>query len=288
MKLVLSVTLIAAAVFAAAPLPAQVKPDKTPAAAPASGTAAPSDADADPPVVVQKTTGEITDLAERSFRIRPWKPELPARIQVTATPATRYFKQSRGKPRDVQVGDLVLVVPEEAPVRHEKSFYVVLRPNSKPVPPEKTPEARGVIRLWKVGTESVSAESVSAEDRRNARVLLEGALPFFKGGNEGGINAPAKKEKLYTGVVTSLQPMRVQTVRGVKEFKLDDDTLVVNHSEIKPDTLKKGQTVVIRSPTKPGADASLQADLIAVCPEPEIGSKTTGKILQREKKRKEH
>lgn len=287
MKLVLSLTLVAAATLTAAPLPAQQKPDTAHAAAPSTGAAAQPGTDADPPVQIERTSGEITDLAERSFRIRPWKPELPARIQVTSTPATRYFKQSRGKPRDVQVGDMVLVVPEEAPIRPEKSFYVVLRPNSKPVPPEKTPEARGVIRLWKVGTEKVGPESVSAEDRRNARVLLDGALPFFKGGNEGGINAPDKKEKLYTGVVISLQPMRVQTANGVKDFKLDDDTLVINHSEIKPDALKKGQTVVIRSPTKAGADASLQGDLIAVCPEPEIGSKTLGKILQREKKRKE-
>lgn len=287
MKPVHTIPLLVAAVLAV-PLTARSAPDAAPTPAPEAPAQPQVRPDAaEPAVIVHNTTGEITDLAERSFRIRPWHYQLPARIQVTATPATRYFKQSEGKPRDVQVGDLVLVVPEEAPIRHEKSFYVLLKPNGRPDPPKKTPEARAVIRLWNVGKEKIGPDAVSQEDRRNAHVLLQGASPYFVGGNQGGIDRPVKKEKLYTGVVTSLSPMAVQTANGVQEFRLDDDTLVVNHQEIKPDALNKGETVIVRSPTKAGADASLQADLVAVCPKPDIGARSMGKLLSREKKRKE-
>ncbi len=264
--------------FAQGPSPA---PSRAPSA-PAAGADAP-----EPPVLVHAIRGEITDLAASSFKIRPWQYQLPARLLVTAAPGTRYLKQSEGKQRDLQVGDLALVVPEEAPLHPKKPFYVVRKPNRQQDPPKKIPEARAVLRLWHTDVADPKPDSVSADDRRNAHVLLDGAAPLFRGVNRGGVDRPVKKEKVFTGIVTALQPLSIQTASGIQEFRVVGDTLIVTHTEIKPETLKRGETVMIRSPEKPGADASVQASLIAVCARPEVSPVVMGRLLSREKHRKE-
>ncbi|MBM3457924.1 MAG: hypothetical protein FJX77_05265, partial [Armatimonadetes bacterium] len=59
--------------------------------------------------------GEITDLNESSFRIRPWAAALPKRVEVHAGAATRYYELDRTGRHALSDQSLALLVPERRP-----------------------------------------------------------------------------------------------------------------------------------------------------------------------------
>jgi hypothetical protein len=188
-----------------APVPDAMAPEATaPEAEPAAPTA---DVDSQPKNIVM---GEITELAESSFRIRPWAPRLPRRLQVLATPETRYFRHQEGKVRDLKVGELALVVAEkvpgakrerdsEGPEKTEKAAKVSKEPLPAKEPgkaePVKPPTARAVVRFWEL-----AGKEVTQQDRLMALTLLRGAIPFFKGARRGGMDPPGKQTRQVIGV----------------------------------------------------------------------------------------
>lgn len=219
--------------------------------------------------------GEITELSEARLQVRPWNPNLPRRMVVSAATGARYYEQKVGSLKDVQVGDLVLVTPartqpEGSSTEQKKSRKT--RPQGQPVP------ARAVIRFWPAG----AGEGDRALQSRAAVSLFQGALPFFKGRARGGVGPPAKGTPLIVGVVTTLEPLTVETEKQSRVFTTDEDVLVVNHLPLKPEALKRGHTVLALSDTTAGADGAVEAEILARCPEPRLTGKAMQKFIRRE------
>ncbi|HEU4753444.1 MAG TPA: hypothetical protein VFU47_10095, partial [Armatimonadota bacterium] len=84
---------------------------------------------------------------------------------------------------------------------------------------------------------------------------------------------------------TAVEPLTVQAAKRQLQFQTDGDLLVVEHREIRPEALKKGQTVTVETESAPGADATVQALTIAVSPEPHLSAKQQRKLIQRERRR---
>lgn len=260
--------LIASALLmlAGVPLRAQDTPPETPPA--------PTETTSEEAKLV---VGEITDLAERSFRIRPWNPNLPRRLQVIAGSETRYFRQQRGKRKELTSGELVMVLVERSTTATPKKTA-----EGETEAPASPSRAKAVLRLWQA-----TGKEITPEDRAVSLSLLRGALGYLP----GRANAVSERlEREYSkalGVVRSVEPLAVETALGTtRQFMADNNTLVVNHEAIQPEALKKGQTVVIRSLTGPTADGALQATVVAVCPEPRQTPKQKRRLILRERGRK--
>jgi hypothetical protein len=262
-------------------------------------------------------TGEITDLEASSFRIKPWDPNLPKRVQVTAGQSTRYFRQDECKRDDVKPGDFVFIV-EQA---REKPY---IRPKKDETPDERAArEAKlkemaeeiakkpgkplVVIRLWPAGDADVTPEL-----RASASALYLGAHGFMQGFSRGSVNVPKGHAPRTVGIVKSVRPLVVSAYKRdedeetnsrsffkpikapvkktdqekVKEdfaFDPQDKTVWVHLLPMKPEQLKKGHTVVVQTPTPIGADGTLQALLIAECPQPYVPPKQERKLILRER-----
>jgi hypothetical protein len=237
-------------------------------------------------------SGEIVGLEETSFRIRPWDPKLPARLTVTASGATRYFRQSKGGRDEIKPGEVVLVVetkrktpklPRPKDETEEQRLARVEQEKELQREALKKPGmALGVLRLWQAPPQA----GISAEDILTGRILLRGALGYFEGFRAGSQNAPRNDNPVTVGVVKSTKPLVLTVGEEDKAFRTEDETIWVTHTAIKPDDLKKEKTVLIHSPTPPGADGTLQALLIAVCPEPNRGPAHQRKLILRDRKAK--
>jgi hypothetical protein len=232
-------------------------------------------------------TGEIVGLEETSIRIRPWSAKLPSRLTVTASAATRYFKQDRGGKGSLKPGELVLIVEDPRklprilrPKDETEEQRVARQEQEKALQREaalKPGSARGVLRLW-----TATGEKVSPEDDLTGRILLEGSRGYFEGNSQGGVNQPGKGTKHHVGIVKSAKPLVVKIGEDERQFNTYDETVWVTHSSIKPEELRKDKTILVHSPTEPGADGTIQALLIAVCPEPERSPKQQRKLIIRD------
>ena len=255
------------AVGAALPLAAQVKPSV--------------DAD-DGPDPGYALTGEIREVAPGKITVCPWQARLPARVAVVMSPRTRLVRQRKGSAANLKVGELVLVVekPANDAERLQRRMAATGRPRSKKQPKnrERNARARAVLRC---GTPS---GVVDEEERRSARALLEGALPFFKGEGRGGVRKPGETARLVVGTVTALEPFTVRSPRLEVKYSLTEDTLIIDHQEQEWSGLKRGQTVLVHSPIDPESGRPIEASVVAVSPKPRLKSDQQRKLLQRERK----
>lgn len=236
--------------------------------------------------------GEITDLAETSFKIRPWAPTDPSRIQVTATAETRYLKQEKAGRSMLHPGDLVLVIedPREAPS---------LRPKKDETPDEKAAReaklkelraefakqpipARAILRLGPAGE-----EAPTLKDQATANALLLAARGYFKGQRSGGVNAPRDNGPRTLGIVKETQPLKVAVRKRERVFETYGETLWIDHAARRPEDLRKGDTVLVQSVAPVGADGTLQAVLIAECPKPRLSPRQQRQLILRERKTKD-
>jgi hypothetical protein len=80
-----------------------------------------------------------------------------------------------------------------------------------------------------------------------------------------------------------LSPLTLRTANGARVFTPHDDMLLIHPAETKPETLKRGQTVLVHSVTGPTADGSLQAMLVAVSPKPRIKPRQQRRLILRER-----
>jgi hypothetical protein len=263
-------------------------------------------------------TGEITELESSSFRIKPWDPDLPKRVQVTAGQATRYFKQDECKRDDIKPGDFVFIVEQT----RERPY---IRPKKDETPDEraareaklkemaeeiakKPGKALLVLRLWPAGDADVTPEL-----HASASALFLGSHGFFQGFSRGSVNVPKGHSPRTVGIVKTVRPLVVMAYKrdaddqtksshsffrpikpAVKKtdeekvkqefaFEPVDKTVWIDLLPMKPEQLKKGHTVVVQTPTPIGTDGTLQALMIAECPAPYVPPKQERKLILRER-----
>jgi hypothetical protein len=209
--------------------------------------------------------GEISDKPEGGFRIRPWNPKQPRRLQVTIAQSAPYLAQVEGDRRDLKPGDRVTVVYEKPKAEGKNGQQEKEQPC----------RTRAVLRFPKDA--DLGAES--------EQVLWEGAQNFFKGARRGGVNKPGKGAKLVSGTILAVKPLTVETVAGSQQFETERDMLVIDHQVIQPSDLKRGQTIVIHGETKPAADGTVHALLVARSARPLLNGRDMRKFLVREQGR---
>jgi hypothetical protein len=192
------------------------------AACAAAGRPAPRDAGGD------LVSGEITDLAPGSFRIRPWNPRLPRRVLVTPAPDARYGALGLIRRRDLRTGDRVLAVEETDPVppaeaRDEGGVPgVSLRAAGKRV---GNGRLRAVLRVAPAEDAALAAPGDAFGGR-----LLTAARGFFKGFRRGGTNPPDARTLETPGVVESTEPLRLRVAGEVREFRVQGSTLFIGYA----------------------------------------------------------
>jgi hypothetical protein len=216
------------------------------------------------------TLGLITELKERSIQIRPWSPDLPRRVLVTVAEGARYFHQHRIPRRSLAQGSLVMLVREPAPARRKDAGGA---PSGAP----PSVKARGLIQFW-----PAPEGKVPDEDSALARSLMAGARGYFRGWKRGGMDPPRGQNDLLLGLLTSTSPMTLVGRGGERAVSVIDDAVIVSHRTMKPEELKRGDTILVLSTTPPGVDATLLARVIARCPEPVLGSDNLQRLYQRE------
>lgn len=248
--------------------------------------------------------GEITDLEETSFRMKPWHHKLPSRIQVTASSATRYLRQVDGSRERLQPGDAVLVVEDRRPAvvlkpkrdenSDEREARMAKQAELRAEAAAKPGNARAVLRLWAAQGE------LTADDEKLAASLLAAANGRFDGRARGSVPRPGKGEPRWLGVVKSVKPLTI-TVHSVSRPDKDEDepkvkervfetyreTVWLDHLPGKPEDLKKGKTVTVRTATPLGADGTIQALTITQCVEPNRSPERERRLILRERKRRD-
>jgi hypothetical protein len=234
--------------------------------------------------------GEIVERDPTGFQLRPWNPEQPRRVHVTASPETRYFEQKRSKPAEITVGEVVLVTSAATPKKGTPKKGVPKKgaggtQDSSASGGEQESagpaRARMVLRLWN----GEGAKS-GAEDRQAARGLLRAAALFANGRMKAG-KKKGDGEKPIVGVVTAVSPLTVDAAKKTVQFTTDKETVVVAHIPIQTEDLKRGQTVLVHSDLEPGKREEMNAQIIARCPRPKIGPNQTRQLILRENGRKQ-
>lgn len=236
--------------------------------------------------------GEITDLEETSFRIRPWDPRDPNRIQVTASPETRYLKQEKSGRGMLKPGDLVLVIedphrapevkrkknetPDEKAAREAKQRELLAEFRKKPIP------MRAILRLWPAADGAPTLDDVG---RSNA--LLLASRGYFRGIQAGGVNPPGDRTPRVLGIVKAVRPLTVEVKGRERVYDAYNETLWIDHLPRRPEDLRKGDTVLIQTAAPLGADGTVQATLIAECPKPRISPKIERRLILRERRSKD-
>ena len=250
--------------------------------------------------------GEITELEGTTFRIRPWNPQLPKRVQVAVSAETRYFSERTGRLSELAAGQLVLVVPDKkrmgrdpAPAatqtatpgpgepRRDVGATPAPAPGSDPAhPAADTPSggavpphplaARALLQLWK------APDSGAVDDPLLARALLEGAQGFFRGVRRGGVDRPRPDERVQYGVFERDTRPRLVGQGGRRAVELVKEGIVVLVEPAKSENLKRKRTVMIYSPSGLAADGVLSAVAISLCPEPILSGKQWGRFYLRE------
>lgn len=257
----------------------------------AEGTAPAAPSTVSRPREAKLFTGEITEIAGDRFTVRPWNPDLPRRVQVTAAPGARYFEQREGRLSDLKMGEFVLVVEEEPPVPKEPITYwtskgKISKAEERRIAAELKEglaprRANAVLRFG-----PAEGEKVRPEDAQTARNLLAGALAYFKGHKRGGLDKPTKDARRVVGVVTSLSPLRVRAEERVFECPTWRETVLVNVTPAGPEVIKRGETVLLQPEADGEIGTELRAALIARCPRPMLGPGRAEKFQRREERRK--
>jgi hypothetical protein len=251
---------------AALPLAAQVKPAGEPDEAPDAGYA---------------MTGEIREVEPGKLTVCPWQARLPARVAVLMSPRTRLVRQKKGNLADLKVGELVLVVeepPTETERQQRRAAPKERKGKKRAKVLDRAARARAVLRCGNPNGE------VDLEEKRSARALLEGALPFFKGEIRGGVKRPSEATPLIVGTVTALEPLTVRTPRFEAKYTVSDETLVIEHEAEDASELKRGQTVLVHCDAVPKDGKRVEASVVAVSPRPRLKSDQQRKLILRERK----
>lgn len=227
-------------------------------------------------------SGEVRQLEDGTLTIRPWQPRLPSVFPVKISFRTRILRQKPGRPSDLEVGELVLVV-EEPPNKDEKEqrrrASEVRKKSKTKSTPVRAARARAVLRCWKAD----STEATPA-NRQIARALLDGARPYFKGQALGGVRAPGDETRLVFGTVTDLEPFTIHSPKRVVEYSVTKDTLVLNHTPIALNSLKRGENVLVQSADAPQAGQAVQAAVIAVTPRPRLKLDQQRRLILRDRR----
>jgi len=263
--------------------------------------------------------GEIAALEENTFRLRPWDPDLPGRLLVLPSATTGYRRQERGGQKDLKPGDLVALIeeprdyprlpssatetPEERKVREARESALKAEVDAQPG------RLRAVLQLW---PEAIPERDARGEDeekpdagerrRREApaedeaeprvrgrggpvvRALLFGAAGHFRGKNRGGTDRPRGDNPVLVGTVKTVNPLVAVVGKRELTFRPQRDTVWLRHPAIKPDELRKSKTVLVLAEAPPGADATLQAKLVVVTPEPLRSAQQQRKLILRDRR----
>lgn len=250
--------------------------------------------------------GEITDIEGTTFRIRPWNPQLPKRVQVAVSAETRYFSERTGRFSELTAGQLLLVVPDKKRMGSDPGRAATQTatsgsgnpsgdagatpapaagsdlqppaggaPSGGAVPPHPL-AARALLQLWK------APDSGAVDDPLLARALLEGAQGFFRGVRRGGVDRPRPDERVQYGVFERDTRPQFVGQGGRRAVELVKEGIVVLVEPAKSENLKRKRTVMIYSPSGLAADGVLSAVAISLCPEPILSGKQWGRFYLRE------
>lgn len=258
---------------------------------------------------------QIMDRTETGFRVRPWNPDLPRRVEMEPGEGMQVVRQKTGRVRDLVPGELVLVLAEDpalvarrnprkpespkatsAKEPDDADDAALRKADSAEEPddgdesdepdempddagkPRRTPHpARAVLRLW-----PAEGEAVRPLDERRARALLQAAQPFFTGKRFGGVDAPGSTTYTFVGVVRRTDPLFVQGRQKGRRFQLHRKTLVINHLPLKPSDLKRSQTLLIQGRGEAGPEPRVTVLFAAVCPERTLTGERMRRFLRRE------
>lgn len=222
-----------------------------------------------PPGGLHTLRGEVTRVEADHFEIRPWNPELPARIDVAPSQDAEYIEQRRGRRQDLVPGELVLVVGPTRKTRGKKEET-----------DDKPSEASAVLRFWKPEDGRVLPEDVEL-----AHTLLNASRPYFKGIRAGGVNAPKGKTPITVGLLVSADPLTVRSEGADHVFKMNSDALIVGNHPAGPEIVKKGETVtLLRDPDAPEA-GTVRVSTIVRSPTPHVEGRQEQLLERRDRER---
>jgi hypothetical protein len=239
------------------------------------------------------------DVSGARFKIRPYDPALPRRIEVTAGEQTRFMKQERGRADEIRTGDLaaVLAAPESRKAGAAKEQAAAGAAPSGQTSGEGTgtpPQSRGEERRARraglvVRIRSDAGTQATREDVRSGRLLLIGALPYLRKHRFGWKSTPDSLDRDLqpaVGIVTALSPLRLATPERTRQFELPAKVEVVNAVPVELGALKRGQSVTLRVEGGAAADGSVAAGLVVIGPAPQLGRDQIQGILEREEGRR--
>jgi len=264
---------------------------------------------------VRIVPGEIMDVSNGSFLVRPYDPTLPKRVRVRIDGKTRILEQKKGKPADIRRGDMIAVLqdlePEPAAPAPPEPSKKMPRPATPtpggPVLPvaylgpggsSKNPavdalpdeegvlrpvgRAKAVIRMW----EAPEIETTDA-DVRAANALVRSAEALLAPGDlkkrQEWFRA---KTRTHVGVVTGLNPIVIQAEDRLRRFTLADKPAIVVDNSATPAALKEGKSVTVQSQVGILADESMDATLVALAPKPHLSGRQERRIILRDQGKK--